>query len=125
MNTTHNEDEDSPVINADSGVEDVCEANSIGEKVCLPLSIKSVWEHLLARKATIEVPQADGLLKKKETWQCLVPNCGQTWDGANPTKVLAHGSRDVMFCGTNHIKPCTGDATKAEIYAEKQKFMAI
>lgn len=115
MNTTPDKHEDSPVINAKSGVKDVAEATSISEEIRLPLSIKSVWEHPLVKKATIEIPQADNSLKKKETWQCLVRNCGQAWNGANHTKVLAHGSRDVFFCAANHTKPCTGDATKAEI----------
>ena len=63
-------------------------------------------------------------MNKKKGWLCK--KCGKSWAGKNSRKALAHGTRDVTFCLEQHIIPCKGKSTEAEIklftdlYARKQ-----
>ena len=83
------------------------------DKEALPDSIDSVWDHPRIEKITVDVPTPNGRTKQKVTWTCHM--CNTTWSGNNPTKALAHGTRDMGYCLFQHVVPCAGNATKAEI----------
>ena len=90
----------------------------------LPASIVNVWGHPSIELITVDIPTADGKTVQKTSWLCN--KCGKTWAGKNSRKALAHGTRDVAFCLQQHITPCQGKSTEAEIklftdlYARKQ-----
>ena len=80
----------------------------------LPSSITSVWDHPLVEMIKEPLP-AGSVAKQKVSWKCLAPGCGKQWNGANSSKVLAHGSRDPDYCLSMHVQACKGTASKEEI----------
>ena len=79
----------------------------------LPASILHVWEHPLL--LLVDVPGIPGTKKPSTYWKCLAKGCTQQCVGKNATKALAHGSRDLAYCMSQHVKPCRGIASQAEI----------
>ena len=63
----------------------------------------------------VEVPSIPGNTKQATYWKCLAPGCNQQCIGKNATKALAHGSRNRLYCVSQHVKPCRGNASQAEI----------
>ena len=90
----------------------------------LPASIVNVWGYPSIEIITVNIPTADGKIVQKTSWLCK--KCDKSWAGKNSRKALAHGTRDVTFCLEQHIIPCKGKSTEAEIklftdlYARKQ-----
>ena len=79
----------------------------------VPASIRHVWEHPLLM--LVDVPCIPGTTKSSTYWKCLAPGCTQQCSGKNATKALAHGSRDRAYCNAQHVKPCRGIVSQAEI----------
>merc|ERR1712037_282405 len=79
----------------------------------LPASINNVWEHPNIELTTVDIPTDDGKTEQKTKWSCKT--CGKSWAGKNSRKALAHGTRDDRFCLKEHIKPCKGKTTEAEV----------
>ena len=50
----------------------------------------------------VEVPSIPGNTKQATYWKCLAPGCNQQCIGKNATKALAHGSRDRLYCVSQH-----------------------
>eukprot|EP00804_Cyclotella_cryptica_P026178 CCRYP_009764-RA/>CCRYP_009764-RA protein AED:0.53 eAED:0.22 QI:0/0/0/1/0/0/2/0/472 len=79
----------------------------------LPALIDHVWEHPLTMQ--VHVPGIPRNTKPTTYWKCLAPSCNQQCNGKNATKALAHGSCDHLYCVSQHVKPCQGIASQAEI----------